>query len=181
VAAYRQPPAATQKGANTLITTNDSRVLNAEWRNNRLVAAQTVGVNSDSQAHARWYEFSTSGATSLTQQGTIGLGSGANSYFPSIAVNPGGDLGMTFYSIIVDRIHVDVRHGPGDRRTRSDHADAGLGQGRSGPLRRIVRQLAVPRRGLQWNHDRSDRRQFLGGERICQTPVDSRGELGHLA
>jgi hypothetical protein len=32
----------------------------------------------------------------LTQQGTIGVGSGSNSYFPSIAINPNGDLGMTY-------------------------------------------------------------------------------------
>jgi hypothetical protein len=96
VTAYRQPPAATQLGSGALITANDSRMLNAEWRNDRLVATQTVGVSTDSQAHARWYEFNTSGTPTLTQQGTIGLGSGASSYFPSIAINPSGDLGMTF-------------------------------------------------------------------------------------
>ncbi len=96
VAGYRQPPAATQKGSSALITTNDSRVLNAEWRDNRLVASQTVGVSTDSQAHARWYEVNTSSTPTLTQQGTIGLGSGSNSYFPSIAIAPNGDLGMTF-------------------------------------------------------------------------------------
>ncbi len=96
VASYQPPPAATQKGSTTLITTNDGRILNAEWRGDRLVASQTVGVSSDSQAHARWYEFNTNGAPTLTQQGTIGVGSGSNSYFPSIAIDPNGDLGMTF-------------------------------------------------------------------------------------
>jgi Bacterial Ig domain len=96
VASYQPPPPATQQGSTTLMSTNDSRMLNAEWRNNRLVASHTVGVNTDSQSHARWYEFNTSGAPTLIQQGTIGLGSGAYSYFPSIAIDPNGDLGMTF-------------------------------------------------------------------------------------
>jgi hypothetical protein len=78
------------------MATNDSRVLNAEWRGNQLVAAQTVGLAGDSQAHARWYAFDTSATPVLSQQGTIGAGSGSNSYFPSIAIAPSGDLGMTF-------------------------------------------------------------------------------------
>src|SRR5262249_35141691 len=32
----------------------------------------------------------------LVQQGTIGLGSGSNSYYPSIAIAANGDLGMTY-------------------------------------------------------------------------------------
>ena len=96
VAGYGQPATATQKGSSALISTNDSRILNAEWRDNRLVASQTVGVSTDSQAHARWYEFNTTATPTLTQQGTIGLGSGSNSYFPSIAIAPNGDFGMTF-------------------------------------------------------------------------------------
>lgn len=96
VAGYTAPPSATQKGTTALMTTNDSRVLNAEWRNNQLVAAQTVGVSGDSQAHARWYQFDTSSVPTLSQQGTVGVGTGSNSYFPSIAIAPSGDLGMTF-------------------------------------------------------------------------------------
>lgn len=92
---YTAPPNAAQKGASTQIQTNDSRILNAEWRNNRLVAAQTVGLTTDSLAHARWYEFSTAGASpTLTQQGT--LNNGANTFFPSIAIAANGGLGMTF-------------------------------------------------------------------------------------
>jgi len=97
VASYIEPPAASQQGSDNQIETNDARILNAEWRNNQLVASQAVGLTTDAQAHARWYEFSTSGATpSLTQQGTIGAGSGASSYFPSVAINGNGDVGMTF-------------------------------------------------------------------------------------
>jgi hypothetical protein len=97
VASYTAPPDATQSGSSNKITTNDSRILNVEWRTNKLVASQAVGLSTDAQAHARWYEFSTAGASpSLTQQGTIGAGSGANSYFPSVAINSKGDVGMTF-------------------------------------------------------------------------------------
>jgi hypothetical protein len=77
--------------------TNDSRVLNAEWRGNVLVAAQCVGVAADSNCHARWYQLNTAGASpALVQQGTIGVGSGADSYYPSIALAPGGTLGLDY-------------------------------------------------------------------------------------
>lgn len=90
---YSAPPAATQLGGAT-ISTNDSRILSVDWRNNQLVAAQTVGVNSAAQA--RWYEFSTSGTPTLTQEGTINPGSGVNTYYPSVAIAPNGNVGMTF-------------------------------------------------------------------------------------
>ncbi len=93
--AYTAPPAATQKGTSNLIETNDSRILNAEWRGGHLVAAQAVGVTSDAQAHARWYELDATGDT-LLQAGTLGLGSGANSYFPSVAIAANDVLGMTY-------------------------------------------------------------------------------------
>lgn len=96
VANYTAPPSATQKGTTDLMATNDSRMLNAEWRNNQLVAVQDVGIAGDSQAHARWYLFNTSSVPALSQQGTIGVGSGSHSYYPSIAIAPDGDLGMTF-------------------------------------------------------------------------------------
>jgi hypothetical protein len=92
---YSAPPAATQKGTTNLITANDSRMLNAEWRGNHLVAAQAVGVSSDAQAHARWYELDTTSDT-LIQAGTVGVGVGANSYFPSIAIAANDVLAMTY-------------------------------------------------------------------------------------
>lgn len=102
---YTSPPAASQKGSSQQITTNDERILNAEWRRfadgtERLVATHTIGVPGDSQAHARWYEFNTTDFANLAstpaQQGTIGVGSGSSSYFPGIAIAPDGDLGMSF-------------------------------------------------------------------------------------
>jgi hypothetical protein len=95
VASYGIPPSATQSGGGTFIDTGDTRVLNAEWRDDRLVATHTVGVSG--VARARWYEFNTSTSTpSLTQQGTISPGSGIHTYYPSIAISADGSLGMTF-------------------------------------------------------------------------------------
>ena len=43
-------------------TALDTRILNVDWRNNQLVAAQNVGIASDMNVHAQWYEIGTAGA-----------------------------------------------------------------------------------------------------------------------
>jgi hypothetical protein len=96
VTSYNSPPSATQKGGGRFIDSGDSRILNVEWRDDRLVAAHTVGIFGMGTANARWYEFDTSSTPSLTQQGTISRGSGIHTYYPSIAIAEIGDLGMTF-------------------------------------------------------------------------------------
>src|SRR5206468_3266874 len=102
VAPYFDPPTATQKGggSSSRIKTNDARILNAEWRNNRLVAVHTVGISADSEAHVRWYEFNTAGsAPTRTQQGTLdpgGTTQAIHTYFPAIAIAANGDLGLTY-------------------------------------------------------------------------------------
>jgi hypothetical protein len=89
---YQEPPAITQQGSSNQITANDSGILEAEWRGGHLVAAQSIGVNGDAQAHARWYEFDVTTSTpTFIQDGTIGLDSAseaakANSWFPSISI-----------------------------------------------------------------------------------------------
>jgi hypothetical protein len=93
---YGTPHDASQQGTTNLIQTNDSRILNAEWRGGLLVAAQTVGVAADAQAHARWYEFDVTGAPKLLDVGTIGVGSGANSYYPSISIGANGVMGLDY-------------------------------------------------------------------------------------
>jgi subtilisin-like proprotein convertase family protein len=91
---YQNPPDAAQPGGT--MTTNDSRMLNAEWQNNQLVADHTIGTGG-SVALARWYQFNTGGATpALVQQGIVTHGTGVSTYMPAIAVNPNGSLGMTF-------------------------------------------------------------------------------------
>ena len=93
VTPYLNPFPALQPGG--LFNTNDSRILNAAWRGNRLVASQTVaGLFA---AHARWYDLTTIGvAPALTQSGEINPGLLVSSYYPSIEVNGAGDLGMTY-------------------------------------------------------------------------------------
>jgi hypothetical protein len=93
VTPYLNPFPALQPGS--LFNTNDSRILNAAWRGNRLVASQTVaGLFA---AHARWYDLSTTGlAPALTQSGEINPGLLVSSYYPSIEVNRAGDLGLTY-------------------------------------------------------------------------------------
>ena len=97
VTPYLKPPRA--KNPNGSAETFESFFLNADWRNNRLVATQDIGVNdgTDVIVRARWYEFSTAGDTpSLTQEGDIDQGPGVYTYFSAIAIAPNGDLGMTF-------------------------------------------------------------------------------------
>ncbi len=94
VPTYGSPPAATQQGSSALLGTGDTRMLSAAVRGNRLVASHNVGTSG--VAHARWYEFSVSGAPTLTQSGEINPGAGVHTYYPSIEIAANGDLGMTY-------------------------------------------------------------------------------------
>lgn len=94
VAGYGNTPNAAQKGGGFTMDAGDTGILHVESRGERLVAAQTVGLSG--AAKARWYELDISGTPALTQMGTIDPGSGVHTYYPSIAIAPNGDLGMTF-------------------------------------------------------------------------------------
>ncbi|HEV2946390.1 MAG TPA: Ig-like domain-containing protein, partial [Gemmataceae bacterium] len=75
----------------------DTRILNVDWRNNVMAVAEDVGVESDTNVHAGWYEISTAGAApSMVQQGTINPGAGIDTYMPSVALAPDGTIGMTY-------------------------------------------------------------------------------------
>jgi hypothetical protein len=92
VNAYGAPPDAVQPG--DVITTNDARMLNAEWRANRLVATHTVGAGG--KAEVRWYDIDVTGAPTITQQGNVDQGAGVSTFMPAIAIAPDGSLGMSF-------------------------------------------------------------------------------------
>jgi uncharacterized repeat protein (TIGR01451 family) len=64
--------------------------------NNDLVASMDVGVGGLNLA--RWYEFTTSGTPALVagQQGNISPGSGISTSYPSIAIDPGGDIAISY-------------------------------------------------------------------------------------
>ncbi len=78
-------------------TVLDTRILNVDWLNNQMVASQNVGISSDMNVHARWYEMSTAGtAPKLVQQGTLSPGVGIDTYMPSVALRSDGSIGMTY-------------------------------------------------------------------------------------
>jgi hypothetical protein len=95
------PSMATQPGGG-LIDTNTSYIVNAAWRNDRLVAAHTA--NAGGAAAARWYEFDIpehgdeegGPPPFLAQSGVINPGPGVSTYYPTVEIAANGDLGMTF-------------------------------------------------------------------------------------
>ena len=94
VDAYTEPPEANQPSGT--IITNNSEILNADYRDGLLVAGQNIGLTTDTDAHARWYEISTSGTPSLVQDGTISPAPGTDTYYPAVAIAPGDIIGMTY-------------------------------------------------------------------------------------
>ncbi len=97
-------PAAPQNGTSQSIDAGDSRIQNVVWRNNQLLAVNTVVPPSGpdaGQATAHWYEIDTSALASLTldDQGNIGgedIASGTYTFYPSIAVDAAGDFAVGF-------------------------------------------------------------------------------------
>ncbi len=90
---FDAPPLAVHPGGT--IETFENFILNADWRNNQLVATQHVG--SEGVVRVRWYEFATgAGTPALIQSGEINQGPGVSTYFSAIAVADNGDLGLTF-------------------------------------------------------------------------------------
>jgi hypothetical protein len=77
------------------LTIGDSRTLNVEWYNNNLVVAYNSKVGTD--AAAAWAEFNTSGSSpTLVQQGVIHPGTGISTYFPAVAVDANGNIGLNY-------------------------------------------------------------------------------------
>jgi hypothetical protein len=73
----------------------DSRILNAAFRGNVLVASQNVGTGQHTVA--RWYEFNVGGAVPTTvQSGDIDRSPGIDTYYPAIEIAANGDLGLSF-------------------------------------------------------------------------------------
>lgn len=90
--------AETMGGGN--IYTLDNRVMNAVWRDGNLYTAHAVGVGG--MPKPRWYDVSLNGWPGesvfprLTQTGTIDPGEGIAGFFPAVAVNDAGDLGIVY-------------------------------------------------------------------------------------
>ena len=97
-------PQAPQAGTSTLIDAGDRRALHAVWRDNSLWVVNTVNPPSGpdaGQATAHWCEIDTTvlSSLSLVQQGNIGgedIAPGTHTFYPSIAVDAFGNVGIGF-------------------------------------------------------------------------------------
>ncbi|RIK79159.1 MAG: hypothetical protein DCC68_13670 [Planctomycetota bacterium] len=98
---------APQKGSSADIHADDDRVLQAAWRDNKLWVVNTIkplaGSDAD-QITAHWYQIAADPQSmlSLADQGDVHgeeldpLGGPVHTYFPAIAVNEDGDVGIVF-------------------------------------------------------------------------------------
>ncbi len=94
-------PDAPQLGSSHLIDTGDYRLLNAVYRNGYLWTTHTVANSANTKTEVAWYQINPADARlsfpygTPVQQGNI---SDANRwyYYPSIAVNSKGDVGIGF-------------------------------------------------------------------------------------
>ncbi len=95
-------PDAPQPGTASLIDTGDRRSLNAAWRDNVLWSTATVVPPSGAdagQATAYYFKTSTTGAPSSLASGGVGgedVVAGAYTYYPSLAVDSEGNIGIGF-------------------------------------------------------------------------------------
>ena len=91
---------APQLGGSDLINTNGNGLLNAVFRNGTLWTTHTVLDNTESRTEVAWYQLDPATASNTTpgvpvQQGRIGHAT-RYYYYPSIAVNANGDVGIGF-------------------------------------------------------------------------------------
>ena len=97
-------PYAPQAGTAALVETNDRRALHAVWRDDSLWTTATVvpAAGADGgQATAHWWELDTSALVPIgvVQQGDVGgedIAGGTYTFFPSIAVDGSGNMGIGF-------------------------------------------------------------------------------------
>lgn len=97
VTAYSQPPNAKQPNGGR-ITTNDTRNLGASWSNSTVYGTHAIGCNPGSGAVAcvQWYQLDNLSVTpSLVQQG-IASSKGGYRYYPNLAVDVKGNLGIAY-------------------------------------------------------------------------------------
>ncbi len=79
------------------ITTNiDFRIQKCAENNNTLVACQAIAASS-TEDDIRWYKIDvSSGSPVLLDQGNVSAGDNTYLVYPSIDINSGGDIGMTY-------------------------------------------------------------------------------------
>lgn len=75
----------------------DSRIFNAFVRNDRVFAAHNAGAAIVANARASWYEVNAAGAeATLVQTGRIAINGSEHTFFPAIAVNDIGAIGLVY-------------------------------------------------------------------------------------
>ncbi len=175
---YTPPPQAVQPSG-APIYTNGSEILNADWRDGLLVAGQTIGLPTDSDVHARWYELNTSSTYPyLVQDGTISPGAGIDTYNTCRGHRAGRCHRHVLQRIVADRVSLDLLDTTDDERSYRYDGNPDPGQGR----RRHVSRFRLQQLGeLQRPGCRSYRRQLLERGGILDLPtLWISGELGHL-
>lgn len=131
-------PDAPQLNTSALVSTNDARVLDAEWRNHHLWVAASINPNSGAdagQATAYWFKMDTNvleatppGApVTITGQGSVGaedLGSSTFTFVPSLSVND--ECAMVAFSASHSSLY------PG-----AYYAEVSVADGTTGPTRTL--------------------------------------------
>lgn len=92
---------ANQLGTDSLIATNDPRMLNAVFRNGRVWCTHSGGLpvapSSSNRTAVFWYQLNPAAMpTPIVQSGVIDGGSGVHHYFPSISANANNDACIAF-------------------------------------------------------------------------------------
>ncbi|MBI5863112.1 MAG: Ig-like domain-containing protein, partial [Planctomycetes bacterium] len=96
VPSFGSPVGAPTPGGNTLDMI-DARIMSVQWRNRQLYACHHI--SSAGRDFARWYHMDTgvwpaAGVVALVESGNIDAGAGLYSFFPAIASNRLGQVGL---------------------------------------------------------------------------------------
>lgn len=92
---------ARQLGTDSLIATNDPRMLNAVFRNGSIWCTHSGGLpvapSTSNRTVVMWYQINPSGMPSpIVQSGVVDGGAGVHHYFPSITANANNDACLGF-------------------------------------------------------------------------------------
>lgn len=89
---------AAEQPGNKDITVLGPAFRSAQWRDGRLVTTAHGQSQTDpNESDVFWYEFDTTGVSpTVAQTGVIDPGQGVWAYYPTIAIAPDGDLGLTY-------------------------------------------------------------------------------------
>ncbi len=105
VGAFSGPAGAPVQGGGNLSVV-DSRIMNAQWRDGRLLTTHHVSIGGVTKP--RWYDIALngwpeSGTPTLTQAGIADPGAGVYGFFPAIYSNDAGEVGLVFGTSAPDR------------------------------------------------------------------------------